>query len=279
MSRLRDCLRVLCLALLTLTTHAEEALDQTDSMFRDRLHVFVGAYFAGADTTLRVDARNGLIGTKLNLEDDLDLDKSKALLFLGANWRFAQRHQLQFEFFELGRSGKQNLDATIRFGEDEFQIGTEIDSFLDTDVIRLGYGYSFFGDESKEFGVEVGLHLTDIETGIRAVGTIGDDEAIDGVEFADATAPLPVIGVQGAWQLAPKWSVRGRIQIFRLEFNDYDGALNHAQVTIAHNTFERVGFAFNYDFFEIDVDAVKRDLTGNVNFRFGGPGLLIFGRF
>src|SRR6188768_418620 len=56
--------------------------------------------------------------------------------------------------------------------------------------------------------------------------------------LANTSAPLPVIGAQGAYRFLPRWTLRGRAQLFRLAAGDYEGAINHVAIAFEHATFE-----------------------------------------
>ncbi len=96
---------------------------------------------------------------------------------------------------------------------------------------------------------------------------ISDEE--DSSEFSDVTAPLPVLGLSGSWEFAPKWSLYGRLQIFRLEVGDYDGSIDHLAIRLEHQTFRHVGFGLGYDFFELDIDISIEPQSNGLCF--GGP--------
>ena len=234
---------------------------------RSRFNIRAGIYFASADTQIRLDATDGSSGTDIDFEDDLDLDDDETMMLLGADWRFAQRHRLELEYFRLDRGGLQTLRGTIDFGDETFPFETEVSSFFDTEILRAGYTYSFFMDETKELALGIGFHITDLAMGIS------DDE--DSSEFSDVTAPLPVIGIEGGWEFAPKWSVYGRLQLFRLEVGDYDGSIDHLAVRLEHQTFRHIGFGLGYDYFELDIDIDNSDWRGFANYQFHGPTLYV----
>ena len=234
---------------------------------RPKFNFRVGAYFASADTQIRLDATDGSVGTDIDFEDDLDLDDDEVMLLLGFDWRFAQRHRLELEYFQLDRGGFQTLRGNIDFGDETFPFETEVSSFFNTNILRVGYTYSFLLDETKELAVGVGFHVTDLAMGIS------DEE--DSSEFSDVTAPLPVLGLSGGWEFAPKWSVYGRLQIFRLEVGDYDGSIDHLSIRLEHQTFRHVGFGLGYDFFELDIDIDDSDWRGFANYQFKGPTVYV----
>jgi hypothetical protein len=262
---------VLVLHVLTLGVLGSVSTAWAEEAERPTFVVRGGAYFASADTQVRLDATDGSVGTDIDFEDDLDLDDDETLLLLGFDWRFAQRHRLELEYFELNRGGFQTLQGTIDFGDETFPFETEVASFFNTDILRAGYTYSIIMDETKELALGIGFHITDLAMGIR------DEE--DSSEFSDVTAPLPVIGVEGAWGFAPKWSIYGRLQVFRLEVGGYEGSIDHLAVRLEHQTFRYIGFGLGYDFFELDVDIDDSEWRGFANYQFQGPTLYVRASF
>lgn len=238
---------------------------------RPRFNFRLGAYFASADTEVRLDATDGSIGTVVDFEDDLDLDDDEVMALIGFDWRFAQMHRLELEYFELDRGGFQTLSGNIEYGDTLFPFESEVSSFFNTDIFRVGYSYSFFQDQTRELAVGVGFHITDLAAGIS------DEE--DSSEFSDVTAPLPVLGIEGGWAFAPKWVLYGRLQIFRLEVGDFDGSIDHLAIRLEHQTFRHVGFGLGYDYFELDVDIDDSDWRGFANYQFDGPTVYVKATF
>lgn len=241
-----------------------------------RYFVSMGVYSLRPSTTVRLDSHSGTLGTTIDFESDLGLDGAKVSAAGAFSVRFGARHRLELEYFELARNGFREVRRQIRFGERTYEAGLRLETFFDTDVLRLGYAYSFMRNEKSELGVQAGLHVTEIETGMRisTLLTAGQSE-----QSASATAPLPVIGLQGAHELSTRWTMRGRLQLFRLEAEDYSGALNHVMLAVEHATFPRVGIGFAVDYFEMDVDSTEATFRGAVKLEFSGPRLYAHAHF
>ncbi len=277
----RNTPQVLIPALLALLSAAQPASAGEDQKGRtwltaDRYSVIVGGYFPQSDTDIRVDGSNGLIGSSLDLEDDLNIDRQKMLFNFGVTRRIREKHRVEFEWFNLRRDGFTVLQEEIVFDGTDFQIDATIDSFLDTDIFRIGYAYSLIREPKKEFGVHAGLHVTEIGVGIRELDVNGDTTQ---TEDTFVTAPLPVVGLQGAWNFAGRWSVHGRWQLFRLEFDDYKGALDHFAIYLEHATFHNVGLGLGYDYFHVDLKITDPPFLGHVDWDYGGPSLYVHAHF
>lgn len=237
----------------------------------------VGSYYITSTTEIRVDALGGSIGTTINLENDLNLDDRKATPYFALRWRMSGKHFLELEQFNLTRSGDQTLSAEIEFGDEVFQIGAIVNSYFDTKVTRLSYSYKFYDSARSRVAFSAGLHRTSLATGITEID--GLDPADPKAVAAEATAPLPVIGISGSWKFNERWSVAGRAQVFRLSVAEYSGRLDHAAVNLEYDPFKYVGFGVGYDLFSINLDIEEKHWQGSVRYRFHGPLLYIKGHF
>jgi hypothetical protein len=235
-----------------------------------------GVYDIGAHTTIRLDALGGLVGTTIDLEDDLDMDDHKKTSYLALAWRMSGRHFLELEYFNLNRRGVATLTGEIEFGDQVFDFGAEVKSFFDTQVTRISYAYLFKDTRKFAFAFSAGLHITDLNTGISEINSQFSEPA---VAVAAVTAPLPVIGITGAWRMSQKWFMYGRVQIFRLKFDDFSGSLDHASVKIEYGAFKHLGIGAGYDLFDMGIDIDRDRWNGDVSFRFSGPILYLKGNF
>ena len=87
-----------------------------DSMFQIR----VGVFFPDLDSSIRIDSHLGRIGDGLDFERDLGISESKSTLYGGASWRFATKHVLEWEFFDLGRDGLTTVERSWDVGDTTF---------------------------------------------------------------------------------------------------------------------------------------------------------------
>jgi hypothetical protein len=250
----------------------DDPADATPRRVVPRWSIAVFGFWPDVDTKIRVDSADGTIGSELDLEDDLGLSDRETLPAADVVFRINRRHRLEAGYFQLRRSGDTILDATIRIGDEVFEASDEIFSAFDADVLRLAYAYSFINDGRTEFGLIGGFHVMDFFVGIRTVDTEVTGEG-------ELTAPLPTIGVQGGVPLGGKWSFRGRLQIFRLEIDDYSGVLDHADAHVNYQAFRKVSFGMGWYYYLIDVDSEDEDWRGRIAYEFSGPMVSVLARF
>ena len=79
---------------------ASTALAETDD---SSFSLSVGAFLTERNSKARVDSTNGDRGTEVDLEDDLGLDNSDAVVRVDGFWRFAEKHRIDFSVFDLSR--------------------------------------------------------------------------------------------------------------------------------------------------------------------------------
>jgi len=259
----------LALALFPVLASAQEPRRGAGGYLDNRYSVTVGVFALRPETTVRLDAPNGR-GTTLKMEDDLGLESHATAADLTFSARIGERHRVELEQFGINRSGERSNLRTIQVGSDTYDVGLQLETEFDMNVTRLGYAYSFVRDTNKEVGIHVGVHVTDMAMRVTAALRPITERT---QELANTTAPLPVIGAQGAYRFLPRWTMRGRAQLFRLAAGDYEGAINHVAIAFEHATFEHVGIGVALDYFEVDLDSNDTSFLGAFELKFTGPRL------
>jgi hypothetical protein len=223
----------------------------------------LGAYWAKVDTTAFLNSSAGVRGTSLSFEDDLGLDDSKTMPAFLASVRLGQRWRIEFEYLSLSRDNSRAVSRTINWGDRSFTVGTVVSSNFDTDIYRLSGGYSFIKDNRSELGVALGFHVTDFDLGLSAAGV--------GAQSADALAPLPTIGLYGAYAFTPRWLLSGRLDYFSLSHGDYDGSLVNASVGVDYRIARNFGVGIAYRHVDYDLTVTRNRFNGGVEYKFNGP--------
>ena len=207
---------------------------------------------------------------EIELEDVFGVDRRDNILNLEAIWRFGHYHRFQVGRFALGRESTTTLLTDLQIGDEVFPAGVEIDVESDIEVIRFGYGFSLMNDAQKELGILVGIHKTDAQTLVRSEET--------GQEVSSrANTPLPVIGVFGSVALTERIDLGANVEIFRMEFDTYDGSLNAFNLNLTYFFTERLGAGIGYNYFSMDLDSPEEGLRGSTQIRHHGP--IVFATF
>jgi hypothetical protein len=276
--RARPWLALLCIAALY-PAFADDIEKPDEDTGLPPFYLRLGVYFLDSSTAARVDGIGGNFGTRLDFEDDLNLEKRKDTMLAAARWRFRDRHFLEIEYFSLKRYGFKRIERQIQFGESTFAAGADINSSFSTEVTRVGYAYRIVKHPDWGLGLSAGLHVTRLRASLDSVvldnGGVPD---IDG-EIASVSAPLPVFGITAARRLGEKWILTGKSQWFFLKLDDIEGSLTHAAIFLEFNAYRNLGFGLGYDWFDIDADSTDTYWRGSADVRFSGPMVFVQASF
>lgn len=190
----------LCLFVLSTSVIADNELaplgDDT------RFYIRLCTSFVGYNETKINISSPYLLGINLDLEDDLNMNGNDQVGRIDGYFRIKGKHSLGFSYYELNHSGSTKAGRVIELpdpddptGSISIPIGARVDSFLNTQILRLNYIYNFYLSERAGMALNLGLHLTRIETGIQGELVVGDPLSVNGTSVG-VTAPLPVFGVK-----------------------------------------------------------------------------------
>ena len=88
--------------------------------FDDKLSLRVEAYVAGVGSSARAATNSGSLGTSIDFEEDLKLDRSQILPALELGWRINDDWVVQGQYYSLSRRTQALLEKEISFGETTF---------------------------------------------------------------------------------------------------------------------------------------------------------------
>lgn len=256
----RSC-RCVALAALVLSMLPLGAAAQSASP-PDRFELSLGVQaFTTFSSTVRVDSAVRGIGTRLTLENDVNLDERARVARADLFYNFNARHYIVFASYEIERTGTRNVSRQIRFGEQTFDIGTSVSTIFDEEVAKLAYGYNILVRPRASLGPSFGLHVMRFEVGLAVSSSARGYRA-------QTTAPLPVIGVRGYYRLGDRWRVRGALELFDVQAGDVEGVFRDVVLTFEHDTFDRLGFGFGFNLNSLDVASGDDDLRGTIDLSF-----------
>jgi len=243
----------------------------------NRFTIAVGGFFPKLDTLVRVDSADGDLGTTIDFESTLGMDKSNNLPTIRGYYRFNEKHRINFGYFDLERSGLGVSDAVIRFGDVTFPANLPLNSYFDIEVMDLTYGYTLIHNEKWDLEASAGLSLQKIGIGIQgaALGVLKEDVKV--------TVPLPTFGFSGFYALTDKLLLGGRLGVFAIELDldssNIGGSVIDVQLSLFHKTFKHVGFGMGGNYFRVDVDYEDDDLNVDAKYDYIGPTVFLLGYF
>jgi len=267
---LRAALAFVCLS-AAVPAPAQQAGWSTHPALQDRWAFQLGLYSPKVNSTFRLDGAGGLVGTEISAEEDLGLKERNDMPAVLASVRLGERWKLEVEYLSLERENSRAISRTISWGDNTYTLGTTVNSNFSTEIYRLSLGYSFVRDAQKEFGAVLGLHATDLSARISATSV--------GTESGDVLAPLPTIGLYGAYALTPKWLLSARVDLFSLKYEEYDGSLTNFTAGVDYRIWRNFGLGAAWRYIDYDLNVSASDFTGAWNYRFSGPLLYLVSSF
>jgi len=261
----------------------------TNAAVDDRFRIYLGGFWANVDSEITI---NGEIASPppINVEDVLGLEDSKGVVLGGARWRISRRNQIEFEFFQLDRSGVQDFtDADLGVGDFILESGS-IDTTLDLSLGRLTYGFSLVRNDSMDVQLKAGLHIVDIAATLQLMGNVCDTTmpgqtmppcppSSSGTESEDVTAPLPHFGGSFGYAFTPTIAARFQVIGFAIKLDGIDGSLVEVDADIDWSPWRHFGVGVGLRYFNFDFKGTTSELNGEFEYEYWGPVLYVQSTF
>ncbi|MFZ3072842.1 MAG: hypothetical protein WA162_06340 [Thermodesulfobacteriota bacterium] len=164
------------------------------------IFTMVAVFFAApAQAVMEFDARywftnlssdvkiteSGLIGTKIDLADDLGVDDSENFLEGRITLGFGDHH-IRYSYMPMSWEGDEIVTQSVNFGGKTYSAATSVKTNLDVAYHRLGYEYDIVNTLGNKIGVIAEVKYFDIDAGLKS--PVND-------ESKSLAVPLPAIGV------------------------------------------------------------------------------------
>jgi hypothetical protein len=258
-----------CTILLAAALAFASTTSAQDEPLPGRFVIEIGGYFVTKiDTAAQFARKAGPIetGTFIDFSKDLGLSDSELVPRIDGNYRFNKGSSLNFSLWNIERDATTFLGRGIDFGDISIPVDELVESFVDTQTIRVSYGYSFYNVPKAELGINAGLHVTTFDLGLNCISCT----SAESVDTERITAPLPVLGFHFRYQISRRWSFAGYTQHFLLEVGDFDGSLTDTRISFSHHTFKNVGFGFGWNRIETDLDIDASEYLMAIDHRLEG---------
>lgn len=260
----------------------------------------IGGFYANTDST--IDVNDPILGNAfaLDFESDLKLEESQFLPFFEFSHHFNDRHTLYVDWKQLHRNAAvQSVEKPFQFTWDDttydIKSGISLDTTLNIDIMRIGYGYDIWQGHNYDVGLSVGLHAMFIKTAFKGKIGICDSgtenrcpDTIDIPKVVDEklSAPLPDIGVYGAYEFYPGFKLNGHAQYFYIKLDDLKGGLVDIRLGVEAEISENWHMTAAFNYYEVDVeytstftDADIKLADYNIYYSFTGPMLSVSYQF
>jgi hypothetical protein len=251
----------------------------------ERVSLAVGAFLTNFDANLLIDGSSLARGTRLNLRDDLGVDRQQSGIWAGVEWRFSRKQRIAVDYTRFTPGATTTLTHPIQIGDVVYPTGATLSTELNMEIVPFTYSYSFIKRENDEFAGTIGVNWNRLD--FDAHGSVGltslPGSGLDVKTTANANFPLPLFGLRYGHHFSQRWSVGLEAAGFVLKvaegtFN-IRGDLWNARGQVEYRFAKHFAAVAAVDAFSIDVDANKTDWNGSIGYRFWGPQFFLKARF
>ncbi len=244
----------------------------------DKFNISLGGFTSRSSSELQLKNTNTGLGVVIDLENTLNVESQFDTIRLDTLYRWGptRRHQIEFHYFENNREGVRTLTEDITIGEIDYNVGDTLTTNLDLSFANIDYAYAIVQNDNVRLALSGGIHITGVSL------TIDSDLGAGFQEGESFTAPLPVLGFRLDVALAKNWKLRGRADIFYLEFDNFTGGLADTYMGVEWNPFTHVGFGLGYNNVVYKVEGTGSDPNGmdfNGKIDLTVNGLLLYARY
>ncbi len=255
----------------------DEEIKDEDVAFPDRIMARGGVQFLfGLDAKYRFDGPILGLGTTVSL-DDVGGDDTDVALRVDALFRFNPRHSIGVSWYDIGINGSAITDDTLQIDDEEFQVGTAIQSKLDLSLYRIFYNYSFYHSKKSELYLSGGVYAGEIDFIIDGQAMLGGMGATRAVRINESHFyPLPSAGFGFNYLITPKLSGSIRGDVFYVNVADIEGSMAEFFVGLEYRLFKHFAVGASYDRMAIDVE-YKKGKSGGFDIDASWNGAMAYG--
>jgi len=279
MNRIHLAAALACGALASLagTVARADELKPGDERFK-----FVAGWFLPAfNTDVRID-NGGNEGDKVDLNNDLGVNRDQSGVLVGFEWRFAERHRLAASYSSFSQNKTRVIDKEITIGDEIYPVNAEVRTKWSLDMIPITYSYSFIKNESNELAGTFGIHWDSVSLKLNGSSSLSNDD-LNAESSGSADLPLPMFGVRYDHHFSSKWSARAGAACVSSSSGatgtDAKGSLYNLRAYTEYRIAGRYGAGLAIDAFKLKVEATKTNLTGEYKYDYWGPQLYLTARF
>jgi hypothetical protein len=93
------------------------------------------------------------------------------------------------------------------------------------------------------------------------------------------STPLPVIGLFGSVAIGRKMQLEGKVSVFRMDFDIYEGSLNYVYLGLQRTMGEYGSFGVGYNYYSMRLGSNDAALSGELRLQHHGPLLFLSANF
>ena len=243
----------------------------------DRFTLNLGSFITTINTNAQASGDAG--GEEVDLEEDLGLKPDIGEIRLSGEYRLARKHALTFGYWATKRESETTLEEDIEWNDVVYPATVTLRAESGYDNFKLGYRYSFVNNGTVDFGASIGFSILKFNIALEGEAQVITPEGPIGTERRreeeDLIAPVPVVGLNVEWAMVPRLFLRGGVEFFRANYQEYTGDLIDGVVGIDWFPWKHVGFGAAYNYVDVTVTR-EGDLIDELSVDYNYDGVFAY---
>lgn len=262
---------------LTLTGFSTVALAQ-HSPALDRVGIWLGGYYAAADTTIRAGVRNVDANGDVNFEHDLGFGKRKSVSRARLDFLVGDRQGFSVDYFSLKRERQQTLDHAFDYEGTHYDTTTHLRGTLDFDFGSVAYRW-WLGDGDDVFGIGLGGAYYQVRASIAAEASVNGEPLGDGAASGTERAWAPMLQLGWRHAFNPQWRMYLDASGVLKNGGRLSGHIYNTAVGVEWFPWQNVGLGAEYNYSRIRLDQRKTYYQASLDMKLEGPAMFVRFRF
>jgi hypothetical protein len=269
-------LTLMVLILLSVTSIANaqeepsESTQKTAPWFVERFRITVGGFVPVSNTNIQVGLKGNVAGTEIDFEKDLGFDQSQFTFLSNLQWRISKRSRLNLYYYNIPRSSSHTINKEISFKGETYAINTLINSYFNTAIYQVSYGYAILSKPKYELGLMLGTHLVGGEIGLSAVGTNINASASERFGF---TAPLPDLGIWGGYAFNKRFAINLDANYLSVSIDEYSGRIFAYNLLFIYRMLDRLDLSLGMSGLNCNLGIARDKADATIKWSYNGPSL------
>ncbi|MFI5371595.1 MAG: hypothetical protein ACHQ52_08560 [Candidatus Eisenbacteria bacterium] len=235
----------------------------------DRFQIQVGGTLAIMDTGASLGRKSGAVSGLIVFEDFFDIPVHKDFGRVDGSWKFCGRHYLDAGYVNIDRVGQRQIATDVDFGRYTFHAGAIVQGSFASRFIYAAYRYDFLQEDRVRISGSAGFSVERLAAGLSATGNVTDEngQAVSGEASQEGkiTLPIPLIGLQLDWALAPRLAIQSYSRFFAINYAGFRGSQDDSAVRLYWYFTRNLGAGAGYDKIAINIPQIS---TGGYTARF-----------
>ncbi len=211
-----------------------------------------------------------LIGTTVDLVDDLGIDDSESIPALKASIDLPLFPEILLSYFQIDGDGSKNISKNIDFMGVTYTANDLVTSSYDITHYEALLGFALINADSFKVAALIGAKYFKVESSLKSSLTgLTKTETVDG--------PVPVIGAMVEVNMPSKFRFSGIARGLQVEIEDVDAKIYDIEASLNYdfNRFLRAQAGYRY----FMINAEDTSTNDSVDIKFTGPYVGVTGSF